>query len=316
MTDTPKVKASESAPIGISVVVATLNRQQTLAKTLTSLSEQDHSDYEVVVIDQTPSIDPVLAKVLRDHSSKLRFLQLESRGVSYARNKGIGIANGEVILFIDDDVEVGRSFVADHARAHAEVVTGAVAGITVDGRGGAVREALDILPIVSKGSSKIFPDPFIEITWAGSGNLSVRKSILTEIGGFDEKLPGNYAEDVDLTLRIRSAGYSLIADPRIVMVHLAEKRGGGEFRNERQLDQRARERYRCATYCFLKNWRWIGVWQTCGALWRSYRGYAFNRKSILDWSFLRKHVVAVSDLVRVLGQLLVLISDRRSSHSA
>ena len=56
--------------------------------------------------------------------------------------------------------------------------------------------------------------------WLGSGNLIVRREAFERVGGFDASLES--CEDVDLCNRLRTAGYRLVADPRLRSVHLGD----------------------------------------------------------------------------------------------
>jgi GT2 family glycosyltransferase len=70
------------------------------------------------------------------------------------------------------------------------------------------------------------------VEWLGSGNLAMPRSVFQAMGGFDTSLEA--CEDVDLCNRIRTAGYRIVADPRIASVHHGDPRTLGElFRSER-----------------------------------------------------------------------------------
>ena len=50
--------------------------------------------------------------------------------------------------------------------------------------------------------------------------LMARRSLLNELGGFDEAFAPAYYEDADLCLRIRGAGYRVVYDPGVIVYHL------------------------------------------------------------------------------------------------
>jgi glycosyltransferase involved in cell wall biosynthesis len=85
----------------ISLIVATVDRVPELDRLLASLEEQSYRDFEVIVIDQNP--DNRLVPVLSRHAC-LRIEHLRSeRGLSRARNVGLGVAQGDIVAIPDDD---------------------------------------------------------------------------------------------------------------------------------------------------------------------------------------------------------------------
>lgn len=58
--------------------------------------------------------------------------------------------------------------------------------------------------------------------WLGSGNLAVRREVFSRLNGFDESL--ETCEDVDFCQRLRSAGWRLVADERLLNIHLGDPR--------------------------------------------------------------------------------------------
>lgn len=85
-----------------SVIIPLYNKQDTITKTLQSITDQDYNDYEVIVVDDG-STDESIKKVEDFHSSKIKIYKQPNRGVSAARNYGIEKAKGEWIVFLDAD---------------------------------------------------------------------------------------------------------------------------------------------------------------------------------------------------------------------
>jgi GT2 family glycosyltransferase len=102
-----------------SLVIPTRNRCAALARTLTSLTVQDTSDFEVIVADDG-STDDTPAVVRRfDERLDLRYLRKAHRGIASARSSAMRVARGDVIIQTDDDRLATPSFVADHLAGHA-----------------------------------------------------------------------------------------------------------------------------------------------------------------------------------------------------
>src|SRR5262245_23358462 len=105
----------------LTVVIPTHDRPEKLGETISALSSQrdlDPADYELIVVDDG-SIPPVTPEQ-RGGGPNLRVMRVEGEGPSAARNNGAAAANGELLVFVDDDVGVVPGFLASHWRAHLE----------------------------------------------------------------------------------------------------------------------------------------------------------------------------------------------------
>ncbi|MBI4722151.1 MAG: glycosyltransferase family 2 protein [Candidatus Stahlbacteria bacterium] len=98
-----------------SVIIATYNRKELLRYCLERLLNQTTPDYEIIVVDDGST----------DNTSELNeikrvryFRNANQMGQPFSRNKGIREANGEIIIFVDSDVMVGRKFIEDHISLH------------------------------------------------------------------------------------------------------------------------------------------------------------------------------------------------------
>lgn len=174
----------------ISVVIATRNRAALLDGALHSLRGQIGAPaIEAIVVDNG-STDGTRA-VAEQHAATYCFEEQPNRAL--ARNAGIAIATGDVVLFVDDDVVLPPYFIAAHARAHAavsvpHVVTGPIINVP----------AADVRPVPTflNGSNAYFC----------TCNASVPRAALQAAGGFDESFDKYGWEDTELGVRLRNAG--------------------------------------------------------------------------------------------------------------
>ena len=94
----------------ISVVVCTYNRAESLRETIYSLLKQDLKavPMEILVVDNNSSDNTknVVASFGEGNQFPIRCVFEGQQGLGYARNTGIQAAKGEIIAFIDDDIEV------------------------------------------------------------------------------------------------------------------------------------------------------------------------------------------------------------------
>lgn len=129
----PNMAAQDSAkrPVGklkhsltVSAIIATKNRSADLARTIDTLLKQTVVPREVFVVDQSPekSFTRALPDFIRYiHDPKIA-------GANAARNVGIDLATGDVLLFLDDDVELEPDFLKELLLAYSSDVAG-VSGI-------------------------------------------------------------------------------------------------------------------------------------------------------------------------------------------
>ena len=225
----------------ISVVIPTYNREQTLRETLAGLMRQDYPNFEVLVIDQTHTHESETQVYLEQlaNAGKIKWFQVNWANLPAARNYAVRRAVGDIILFIDDDVELPNGFLAAHACNYlAKPDVGCVAGRVFDrmklgDSGGDL--AIEYLPpeAMDAGIAWYFIDLVHtvkpqQVLSARGCNMSFRKQVFAEYGlSFDERFAGSAVrEESDFCLKLRSTGLKIWYDPNACLVHLGEESGG------------------------------------------------------------------------------------------
>jgi GT2 family glycosyltransferase len=216
----------------VSVVVPTYNRGQPLVRTLKSLLKQQKVDFEILVVDQSKRRFAGKEKFLKEHP-EIKYFKIFSPNAARAKNFGAMKARGEIILFVDDDIEARRGLIVNHVRNYVEARVVGVAGRVVTpgekeelGRVGVGR----VWPwgYVSGGFSSNLRQ---EVAGVYGCNASWRKEFFEKEGGFDERFVGNaIREETDLALRMSQWG-EIIFDPKAEVVHKRAKSGGGRKDN-------------------------------------------------------------------------------------
>ncbi|MFC9965719.1 glycosyltransferase family 2 protein [Nocardia ignorata] len=87
----------------ISIIIPTFNRPGPLNRALRSLTRQELTDFEIVVVDDGGTVP---ARPVIDGwrtTLPIRLIETDHCGASAARNTGLGAANGEYVAFLDDD---------------------------------------------------------------------------------------------------------------------------------------------------------------------------------------------------------------------
>ncbi len=224
----------------ISVVIPTYNREQTLRETLANAVAQDYPTFEVLVIDQTRIHESETQVYLEQlaNAGKIRWFRVNWANLPGARNYAVRRATGDIILFIDDDVELPNDFLAAHASNYlAKPDVGGVAGRVLDrmklgDSGGDL--AIEYLPpeAMDAGIAWYFIDLVHtvkpqQVLSARGCNMSFRKQVFSHGLSFDERFAGSAVrEESDFCLRLRSTGLKIWYDPNACLVHLGEESGG------------------------------------------------------------------------------------------
>jgi glycosyltransferase involved in cell wall biosynthesis len=208
----------------ISIIIPVRNGARTLDASLTAACAAASPADEVVVVDDG-STDATAAIAARH---PCRIVRLPGpRGAAAARNAGAAAARGDVLFFIDADCLLATGAPARAAAALEAAGPRAVLGGTYD----TVAADPGFFPafqavFVNFHETRRPDDPDYVATHA----LAIRKDDFRSCGGFDEGfLP--ILEDVELSHRLRRAGYRLRIDPGLLVQHDFGFGLGGSLRN-------------------------------------------------------------------------------------
>lgn len=210
-----------------SIVIPTAYRPRYMDALLGDLADQDASvPFEVVVIDDSP--EGLTAPLVRDHPAAAKIeLRCEPRagprGLNSARNTGVAVTNGSVVILLDDDVRLGPGWLAAYARGVAAAPDAGCYGGPVE-------------PNIEPGGPRICGRERFPITAVDHGpadrdvdlvygaNMAVRRTAVEAIGGFAEELGTSQGDEVDWILRLRASGGRVryIAGARVLHTRFAE----------------------------------------------------------------------------------------------
>jgi glycosyltransferase involved in cell wall biosynthesis len=97
----------------VSIVMATWNREEVIELAIKSVLNQQYQNWELIIVDDgsTDGTQKLLEKYLND--KRVRYLHQDHRGCSVARNKGLAESKGEVIAYVDSDVEWFPGYLAN-----------------------------------------------------------------------------------------------------------------------------------------------------------------------------------------------------------
>lgn len=216
----------------VSVCVASV-RAPAVQATIRSIRAQTLDDWELIVVGQgaDSGLPAAVAEAAGD-DHRIRYLHIEQRGASRARNAAIRAAGADLIALIDDDCEAQADWLATLASCFdREADTGVVGGSIVAPASHHFPSAcLHWIPTEAL-YDPVEHGPRAPSGWCWFGaNVAVRRSVLDRIGEFDECLgPGAVfpgANDVDYRLRLEADGVRMRSTPRAVVYHTYGRRSG------------------------------------------------------------------------------------------
>jgi GT2 family glycosyltransferase len=182
---------------------------------------------EIVIVQHKTSEDPAMEMVI-DQFQCHRVVYAEPFDFSHMNNLGAAATRGEYLIFLNDDIQALDARWLECLLAPLQVPEVGVVGAKLLFRSGAFQHAGMIVGGVD-GCAHPGRGSFGSLSWnwfdltrdvsAVTGAcLSIRKALFMKLEGFDRSFPVNYG-DVDLCLRVRSAGFRIIYQPRAVLQH-------------------------------------------------------------------------------------------------
>lgn len=248
-----------SATPRVSVVVPSYEGAARVRRLLSNLAQQTAvGTFEVVVVDDgSPT---VLAEQV-DPSAypfALKLVRQANAGAASARHRGATQAKGELLLFVDDDMEVPDTFVAAHAERHAGgeqvVVLGRMRGH--EGKCGLMERwhQFHLDRYAQKYATGKLP---IRGNALFSGNVSMRRADYVAAGGFDASLRRGH--DAELGLRLEKLGVRFTFAEEAWSRHAPEDHALAWWRDRAMLygrvDLRIARKHPDAAHA--SPWRWL-----------------------------------------------------------
>lgn len=206
----------------VSLVVVTYQREEVLCETIDHLLRQSPLPVEILVIDQTPAHDPLVASQLQQwaENGDIEWIRLERPSITHAMNVGLQRARGKAVLYADDDVIPEAGLIEAHWRALNVDQVAVVAGRVIQPWQEGVDFSSDKRDHLAATHSYT-ADEFIGC------NFSVWRDFALELGGFDENFVRvAYRYEAEFSARTRNAGGVIRFEPEAVLHHLHDGRGG------------------------------------------------------------------------------------------
>jgi N-acetylglucosaminyl-diphospho-decaprenol L-rhamnosyltransferase len=190
-------------------------------------------EVESITVVDNASVD-VSADGLEGRSGVRVIRNQSNLGFAAAANQGAAHGDSEWLLFVNPDVHLQRGQITGLV-ANLPPDVAAVAPLQVDERGNPKPETGGYRPTLGRYAmwalvpvrfhhrrgpwlAPPWPEDDVELDWVSGALLGIRRSVFTQLGGFDERF-FLYHEDVDFGTRARRAGYRILCRPSVRLHH-------------------------------------------------------------------------------------------------
>ena len=222
-----------ASPPKVSIIVATLNNERTIDECLKAIVELNYpKDFlEIIVVDGCSKDATV--KIAQKYPVKVIS---ESLNAPAAYNYAMKMVSNGVLGFIDADAKVEKEWL-NKLVTHLDdpQVAGISGGIETWNTENAWARSIGYDLKNRYARLKKY------VVRVATMNLLLKKSIVEEVGGFDENLPSQY--DTDLGFRITSRGYKILFEPNAKCYHFNRSTVSGYFRQQLQYGKNTTKLY-------------------------------------------------------------------------
>jgi hypothetical protein len=223
--------------IDLSIVILNWNVRDLLDRCLASI-KSDRFALETIVVDNASS-DDSLAMVRSKYPSAIVIANETNLGFTGGNNRGIEAAHGRYIMVLNPDTEMIDDAIdrlIDYLDVHAEV--GAI-GPQLLKPDRSIQSSRYRFPSMATGffestwlhgcaprnvlkrfyMEDVSPDTIQEVDWLTGACMVFRKSMLDQVGVYDDKNFFMYSEEVDLCKRVKMAGWKIVYLPEAKVIH-------------------------------------------------------------------------------------------------
>lgn len=207
----------------VTAIIVNWNDKDVIVECIQSLLDQDRNQIDIIVSDN--GSEDGSTELIRKRFPSITIIENgENLGFGSALNRGLAVAKGDYLLFLNSDLKLNPMCVGELAKLlESDSNTGgAIPKIlyinqknTINSLGVLINYTGIAYPNLLGQKDPGWKKPFES---ACGGIFMLRKEVYDTVGGFDEDL-FLYHEDHDLSWRIRLAGWSLKVAPQAIMYH-------------------------------------------------------------------------------------------------
>lgn len=218
----------------VTVIIVTYSRPDCVKTCLERLRRQTHLPEQIIVVDG--SADDRTRSVCSEFPEALYLRNEAGLGhMTRSRNIGLRQATGEIIAFLDDDSFAHPDWLEELLKPYAHPAVGAVGGRALRDQPGEDKQGVDqigrLLPNGElTGNFAADPGRDLPVDHIMGCNMSFRRRVLDQLGGFPELYPGvsGVREDTGVCFRVRAAGHKLVFAHRAVVDHAGAPQAKGQ----------------------------------------------------------------------------------------
>ena len=199
-----------------SIIVPVYNRPEEVADLLQSLKTQTDKGFEIILVEDGSTI-PALPEGYDASPLRLKYYKKSNEGRSIARNYGIEHADGDFFIFVDSDCILPPDYIAKLRKSMEENSTDCFGGPdaahdSFTDTQKAINYAMTaFLTTGGIRGGKVSMEKFTPRTF----NMGFSRKVYEKVGGFREM----FSEDIDMSTRIRLAGFSIMLYPDVAVFH-------------------------------------------------------------------------------------------------
>ncbi len=211
----------------ISVVIPNYNGSKLLEQNLPSVYEalnNAKTDFEIIITDDC-STDSSVTFIRQNYPLVRLVINEKNQGFSASCNKGIALANKDLILLLNTDIELNKDFFESQFKYFELADTFGVMSKIIGAKNG---ETQDTARFLKYSGFKIKANNFYHLenedfltptAYLSGANALIDTKKLKDIGGFDEIFSPFYCEDFELGLRAWRLGWKCYYDPKSYCIH-------------------------------------------------------------------------------------------------
>lgn len=223
----------------LTILLCTYNRAKLLKPLLDDLinqiNRQNRNDLEILLINNNSDDDT--EKIALEYKNKVKFIRYETekkQGLAVARNKGLELAHGNIIVFIDDDIKLDENWLSELLISLEKYPYKAFGGKVIPlwekekpkyiNLSGFFSLSQKIFPAHDNGDTeRLYPITKEETNPIGA-NMWIYKELFKKYGGFREDLGrvgygGIPCEDTEFCTRLLKNNEKIFYYPRSIVFH-------------------------------------------------------------------------------------------------
>ena len=210
--------ARKGAAPRFSVVIPTYQRRELVLQAVRAFARQDFGgEFEVIVVVDGSRDGSAEALRALDVPFPLTVLEQANQGAATARNRGASASQGEILLFLDDDMEAHPRLLAEHEHSHREGADAVLGHLPLHPKSPASFMSAGVkLWAEERGRRLSQPGADLTLQDLLTGQISVKREIFQKAAGFDTNftLGGTFGnEDLDLGYRLLESGCRIDFNP-------------------------------------------------------------------------------------------------------